>query len=121
MPKPESVQRAEYEKRAERGERQPPFRLVVADEFAKRGQKATTKRLLHQDVEVRLDHCVGNRLYGTIFCAKGDIAQYLLLDGLAEVVDWHLTPDKQAIYNQAQNLAIERSKGRWASASRSRP
>lgn len=117
MPKPESVQRNEYE--SKRGTTDG-FKLLTADELATRGQKATTKRLLHQDVEVRLDNCVGNRLYGTIFCGKGDIAQYLLLDGLAEVVDWHLTPDKEAVYSQAQNLAIERRKGRWGESNKER-
>jgi len=112
MPKPVSVQKNEHDAKNTR----EPFRVQIPSELAVRGQKATTKRLLHQDVEVRLDHCVGNRLYGTIFCAKGDIAQYLLLDGLAQVVDWHMTPDKEAVYNQAQNLAIERSKGRWGAA-----
>lgn len=118
MPKPVSVQKNEWKSK---NESMDGFVAQTSSAMAKYGKATTTKRLLHQDVEVRLDNCVGNRLYGTIFCAKGDIGLFLLLDGMAEIVDWHLTADKEVAYNRAQNQAIEQGKGKWKNVEQKRP
>merc|ERR1719483_1438699 len=80
---------------------------------AKKAKMITTKRLLHQDVEIRLDFCVSGRLYGTVFFHKGDIAQFLLMEGMAHIVDWHLTKDKEQAYHQSEGAARSKNKGIW--------
>lgn len=114
MPKPITIQKREFENRNPAGEFTSEM-ILRPTEGAKRAKNITIKRLLHQDVEVRLDFCVSGRLYGTVFFHKGDIAQFLLMEGMAHIVDWHLTKDKEAPYHESENAARAKNKGVWSS------
>lgn len=126
MPKPLSVQQAEYDNQRERTG-PPVFDNPLDNKFkvAREAKKFTQKRLLHMSVNVILDACIEKplarsgrvmtTLYGRVDFNGRDIAHLLLREGHAKVVDWHMNPDKQR-YEQFEDMARAAKKGCWKGA-----
>lgn len=59
--------------------------------FAEEAKQFTETRLLQRQVKVQLDGVNNQNLVGTVLHPNGNIAEYLLREGLARCVDWNLT------------------------------
>ena len=59
--------------------------------FAEEAKQFVETRLLQRQVRVQLDGVNNQNLVGTVLHPNGNIAVYLLREGLAKCVDWNLT------------------------------
>ena len=83
--------------------------------FSKEAQYFTESRLLQQEVQIVLESVNNKNFVGTIIHPKGNIAEALLREGLAKIVDWSLAkvtegPEK---YRKAQSAAEEKKLRLW--------
>merc|ERR1719210_2747098 len=95
------------------GIRCPSTQSVEA--FSKEAQYFTESRLLQQEVQIVLESVNNKNFVGTIIHPKGNIAEALLREGLAKIVDWSLAkvtegPEK---YRKAQSAAEEKKLRLW--------
>jgi len=97
-----------------------------SEPFALEAHYFTESRLLQRDVEIVLESVNNKNLIGTVLHPNGNIAEKLLMDGLAKVVDWSLGcvtplaggPEK---YRQAQAQAKEKRLRLWKDFTSSGP
>jgi len=123
MPKPLSVQQAEYNnQRVRNGPFQPLNPSSPQFLCAREAKKFTQKRLLHMSVKIILDACIEKplprnggvvtTLYGRVDFNGRDIAHLLLREGHSRVIEWHMNPDIQR-YEQMEEFARQNKKGIW--------
>jgi staphylococcal nuclease domain-containing protein 1 len=123
MPKPISVQEAEYNnQRVRNGPFQPLNPSSPQFLCAREAKKFTQKRLLHMSVKIILDACIEKplprnggvvtTLYGRVDFNGRDIAHLLLREGHSRVIEWHMNPDIQR-YEQMEEYARQNKKGIW--------
>ena len=77
------------------------------------------KRVLHREVQIVIEGMSNNLVMGSVFHpTKGNIAPYMLEDGVARIVDWSLqsvtSPKDQ--YESAEARARSQLKGIWKDA-----
>ena len=74
------------------------------------------KRLLHREVQVVIEGTSSNLVMGSVFHPiKGNIAPYMLEDGIARIVDWSLQSitSPKSVYESAENKARSQMKCIW--------
>lgn len=62
----------------------------VAETFAEEAKYFTESRLLQRDVKIILEGTANQNFIGTVLHPVGNIAEFLLKDGLARCVDWSM-------------------------------
>merc|ERR1711879_781801 len=104
MPKPPKTQRAEYENQKQRAQRErrgplPEFKEEKANPLAVAAKKFVARRLLHQDVRIKIEHfdTINNKVFGQVqfqnFQKNLDVSAFLLKMGLAMTQEWHMPKD----------------------------
>ena len=86
-----------------------------SDPFAVEAHYFTESRLLQQEVEIVLESVSNKNFVGSVFHPNGNIAEVLLRQGFAKIVDWSLAcvsegPEK---YRKAQAQAKEAKAKLW--------
>jgi len=116
MPKPRKTQKMEYEERKRRGEKVGQFQALKPTKLAQDAKVHVERRLLHQDVTITLQNYskTEQKVWGTITLGPHDIASYLLRQGLAWTEGWSMVPKNAQMYAQAEQMAQQQAKGRWA-------
>ncbi|KAL7307029.1 hypothetical protein TKK_0000774 [Trichogramma kaykai] len=97
------------------GIRCPGFKQDGPEPFADQAKFFVECRLLQKDVEVILESANNTQFVGSILHPKGNIAEALLTEGFARVVDWsmnHVKSDKHKLYI-AEKAAKEKRLNLW--------
>lgn len=85
-------------------------------EFAEEAKYFVEKRLLQQDVQIRLDSVNNANFVGSILFPKGNIAESLLREGLAKCIDWSITflkPEEAEKLRKMERSAKEKRVRLW--------
>jgi len=118
MPKPDKTQRSEWEGQKRRGNisKDAPFVLQKPSKIAVDAKKFVERRLLHQDVTIKIEHYdgVNNKIFGQVQFEKHDISVYLLRQGLAKTQEWHMPQECTDKYLREEGLARQQKKGMWS-------
>lgn len=84
--------------------------------FAEEAKQFVETRLLQRQVRVHLDSVNNQNLIGTVLHPNGNIAVYLLREGLAKCVDWNMTlipADWREKYRAAEKYAKDNRLRLW--------
>ena len=84
--------------------------------LAEEAKSFIEKRLLHREVQVKIEGISGNMVMGSLYHpVKGNIAPYLLEEGFARIVDWSISSvsENKEGYFQAEHKAKTLQKGIW--------
>ncbi|XP_022111973.1 staphylococcal nuclease domain-containing protein 1-like [Acanthaster planci] len=80
----------------------------VAEPFAMEAKYFTESRLLQRDVKIILEGVSNQNFLGSIIHPKGNIAEFLLAEGLARCVDWSIA----TVTHGAENLRAAEKKAK---------
>ncbi|XP_038049256.1 staphylococcal nuclease domain-containing protein 1-like [Patiria miniata] len=80
----------------------------VAEPFASEAKYFTESRLLQRDVKIILEGVSNQNYLGSVIHPKGNIAEFLLAEGLARCVDWSIA----TVTHGAENLRAAEKKAK---------
>uniref|UniRef100_T1J5F9 Staphylococcal nuclease domain-containing protein 1 n=1 Tax=Strigamia maritima TaxID=126957 RepID=T1J5F9_STRMM len=101
------------------GIRTPMFKVGEdsnAEEFAEEAKFFTESRLLQRDIEIKFNKVLRNNIFATIIHPNGSIAEVLVKEGYARVVEWtlpHLDAQEQCRLRAAEKHAKEKRLRIW--------
>ena len=98
----------------------------IAEEYYEEAKYFVESRILQRNIKVRLESASGQGngaiFYGTISHPAGNIAELVLSEGSAKILDWTLSlVDNSESYTKAEQLAKSKSLRIWKAGQKAKP